>query len=146
MSGLTAVGFYRLHGVPIDRKYILTPADELKLADILAEANSTVRMAVLRKFGFARLLATAEHQILSKANGNSLIQFKLDMGAGYQAEYLRVLRVKWQDKTGAKETIIPVPRTRWQFGADGPDDISDCEQVRRWTLGWSKEAMAVAET
>lgn len=57
----------------------------------------------------------------------------------------RALQLTWQDKTGAKETFLPVPRLARQFGEDCPEDVN-CEQVRRWTLGWSKEAMAVAET
>jgi hypothetical protein len=54
--------------------------------------------------------------------------------------------VTWRDKTGDKETILPVPRLARQFGEDCPEDVNDCEQVRRWTLGWPKEAIAVAET
>jgi hypothetical protein len=60
--------------------------------------------------------------------------------------HFRVLHVTWRDKTGDKETVIPVPRLSREFGADSPDNVNDCEQVRRWILGWPKEAMAVAET
>jgi hypothetical protein len=56
--------------------------------------------------------------------------------------YLRALRLK----TGAKETMLSVLRRAAQFGEDCPDNINDCEQVRRWTLGWAREAIAVAET
>jgi len=38
------------------------------------------------------------------------------------------------------------PRTRRQFGQDCPDNINDCEQVRRWTLGWPKDVEILAET
>ena len=57
-----------------------------------------------------------------------------------------MLHLKWRDKTGDKETFLPVPRTMRQFGDDRPDNINDCEQVRRSTLGWPKEALAIAET
>ncbi len=60
--------------------------------------------------------------------------------------WLRVLHLAWQDKTGLKETILPVPRTKRQFGRDCPDNINDCEQVRRWTLGWPKDVEILAET
>lgn len=101
-------------------------------------------MAVIKKIGFARLLATTRNRIVSEVEGNSLIEFKLGIGEGHN-QYLRALRLKWQDKTGAKETM-PVPRLARQFGEDCPENVNDCEQVRRWTLGWPKEAMAVAET
>ncbi|MGH7828498.1 MAG: DUF6745 domain-containing protein [Candidatus Binatia bacterium] len=137
-------GFFYLNGVPVFKQYIETPADQLNLEDVLKLDNAAMRMAVMQKFGFTRLLATARHRLISEANGNSLIEFKL--GAKPPFEYLRALRVKWQDKTGAKETILQVPRLRGQFGADRPENINDCEHVRRWTLGWPKEALAVAET
>jgi uncharacterized protein DUF6745 len=137
--------FFYLNGVPTPKKYIETPADDLKFDEVLKEPNSAVRMAVIKKFGFARLLATTRNRIVSEAEGNSLIEFKLRIGDQHN-EYLRALRLKWQDKTGAKETMLPVPRLAAQFGADCPANINDCEQVRRWTLGWPKEAMAVAET
>jgi hypothetical protein len=138
-------GFFYLHGVSVNRKYVETPADQLELADILRELNSEVRGVVLRKFGLSRLLSTAKHRIVSEAGGNSLIEFKLKIGE-HNNEYLRALRVRWQDKTGDKETLLTVPRLARQFGDDCPPDINDCEQVRRWTLGWPKEALAVAET
>ena len=137
--------WFYLAGVPIFEKYIKTPADDLKLAEILAEPNAEIRTAVLRKFGFQRLLATTHHRIISEAAGNALIEFKLKIGEHHN-EYLRTLRLTWQDKTGAKETLLPVPRLARQFGEDCPDNINDCEQVRRWTLGWPKEALALAET
>lgn len=46
------------------------------------------------------------------------------------------------DKTGSKETIIPVPHRKSYFGTDIPEDSDDCQQVRRWTLGWPREAIA----
>jgi hypothetical protein len=138
-------GFYYLHGVPTPKKWIETPADDLKLEDILAEKNAEVRTAVIRKFGFERLAVAARPRIVSQANGNALMEFKLKVGDQHN-EYLRALRLKWEDKTGAKETLLPVPRLARQFGDDCPENVNDCEQVRRWTLGWPKEAMAIAET
>jgi hypothetical protein len=136
--------FFYLHGIPVPIMYIETPADKLKLDEVLAEENSAVRMAVIEKFGFARLLDTVQHRVVSEAEGNSLIQVRLNYRSG--VDYFRLLRVKWQDKTGSRETMLPVPRLRGEFGADAPENIHDCEQVRRWTLGWPREAMAVAET
>jgi hypothetical protein len=54
--------------------------------------------------------------------------------------------MQWCDKTGDKETVLPVPRFARQFGDDCPEDVDDCEQVRRWTLRWPKEVLAIAET
>jgi hypothetical protein len=137
--------FFYLHGIPTSKKYIETPADQLNLEEILREQNFETRAVVLRKFGFARLLSSTHNRIVSEADGNSLIEFRLRIGPHHN-EYLRALRLRWQDKTGDKETLLPVPRNASQFGEDCPDDINDCEQVRRWTLGWPKEALPVAET
>jgi hypothetical protein len=95
----------------------------------------------LGKYGFERMFKTVKHRVVSRAGENALIQFSLESG-----EFLRALHLKWRDKTGNKEIFLPVPRTLRQFGADRPTNVNDCEQVRRWTLGWPKEALAVAET
>jgi len=90
--------------------------------------------------------------VVSKANGNSLIEFTFGRrnrrsGADSSGpEKFRALHLTWQDKTGSKETILPVPRTKQQFGRDRPDDIDDCEQVRRWTLSWPKDVEILTET
>jgi hypothetical protein len=98
-------------------------------------------MALISKIGFTQLLGTVRHWTISEANGNRLLEFRLK-----GTQFLRCLHLKWRDKTGDKETVIPVPNRRSYFGRDVPDDIDDCEQVRRWTLGWPKEALAIAET
>ncbi|KKK53439.1 hypothetical protein LCGC14_3094780, partial [marine sediment metagenome] len=56
-GGFTA---YAIHGVPVPSKYIETAADEIDLAEVLAEQNAEVRMAVISKVGFQRLLRTVE--------------------------------------------------------------------------------------
>ena len=69
--------------------------------------------------------------------------FEIDalVACTYSASLDTVLSLPWQDKTGEKETMLPVPRLARQFGEDCPDNVNDCEQVRRWTLGWPKEAL-----
>jgi hypothetical protein len=57
----------------------------------------------------------------------SLIEFRIK-----GVQFLRALHIRWQDKTGQKETVIPVPSRRSEFGPDCPEDIDNCEQVRRW--------------
>ncbi|HEV8724457.1 MAG TPA: hypothetical protein VGW77_27885 [Candidatus Binatia bacterium] len=133
--------YYFLHGIRVPKKYVFTEANEIGMTEVLQERNAEVRLALISKVGFSRLLGTVRHWTISEAHGNSLIEFRIK---GIQ--FLRALHVSWQDKTGQKETVLPVPSRRSEFGADCPDDIDDCEQVRRWTLGWPKEAMAVAET
>lgn len=182
-DGLTV---YVIHGVPVPRKYIETSTEQIDLAEVLQEENAEVRMAVISKVGFKRLLETVEPnnelqqtcpdcgkcftvvipgrilqkkqfskniaRVLSRANGNSLIELSIgrrpreESSRGPGPERIRLLHVTWQDKTGSKETAIPVPRTMRQFGRDCPDDINDCEQVRRWTLGWPKDVEILAET
>jgi hypothetical protein len=142
--------YYAIHGVPVPEKYIETPADQIDFADIAKEENSAVRMALIQKFGFRRLMDTVKYRRISEANGNALIEFKIPSPgeSRWQNRHLnfRVLHVTWQDKTGDKETVIPVPRLARHFGDECPENVNDCEQVRRWTLGWPKEAIAVAET
>jgi hypothetical protein len=133
--------YYFLHGIRVPKKYGLTQAGEINLPDVLAQPNAEVRLALISKIGFARLLGTVRHWTISEADGNRLIEFRVK-----GTQLVRGLHVKWRDKTGEKETVIPVPNKRAYFGNDVPDDIDDCEQVRRWTLGWPKEALAVAET
>jgi len=133
--------FYFLHGIRVPERYVFAQADEITLAAVLEERNAEVRLALISKIGFTRLLGTVRHWTISEANGNRLVEFRVK-----GTQLVRGLHVKWRDKTGEKEMIIPVPHRRSYFGNDVPDDIDDCEQVRRWTLGWPKEAMAVAET
>jgi Domain of unknown function (DUF6745) len=132
-------GVYALHGVAVPKKYIETPADLIDPTEVLRERNAAIRAAVMSKIGFQRIVRKLKYRIISKANGNSLIEFH------FGNLTVRALPLVWVDKHGEKETILPVPRTREQFGYY-PDNINDCEQVRRWTLGWSKEADVVSET
>lgn len=131
----------------------------MSLDEVAKEPNSAIRMALIQKLGFRRLIDTAKHRVISQKRGNALIEFAIRaMKADAPDETIpswqrdertlrfRVLHVKWTDKTGSKETILPVPRLKAQFGDDVPENINDCEQVRRWTLGWSKDAISVAET
>jgi hypothetical protein len=133
--------YYFLHGVLVPKDYVLTQPVDISLKQVLEERNAQVRMALLNKIGFTRLLGTARHWTISEANGNRLIEFRVK-----GTQFLRCLHLRWRDKVGEKETVIPVPSRRSYFGNDCPADIDDCEQVRRWTLGWPKEALAIAET
>jgi hypothetical protein len=143
---------FAIHGLQVDRKWIETPADQISTTDVLAEANAEVRTALIAKIGFPRLLHETKHKVISKRKGNALIEFAFPGRKwapdrpGIASLRLRALHLTWRDKTGPKETMIPVPRTLRQFGDNLPDNIDSVEQVRRWTLGWPKEAIAVAET
>ncbi len=149
-------GSYRndIHGIPVDPKWIDTPVDKLDIGEIMREENAAVRGALITKYGFERLLQNVQHKTISKTKGNSLIEFifpgRHSNPSAAQPMIatlrLRALHLKWQGKKGPKQTVLPVPRTLRQFGADRPTNINSCEQIRRWTLGWPKEALAVAET
>jgi hypothetical protein len=143
----------RFHGVAIDSKWLRTPADQITIDDVMKEQNAEVRSALIGKIGFERLLKTARYRTVSQHHGNRLIEFKFAGQQWRSKEHPRIdtlrfraLHLKWRGKTGDRETMLPVPRTLGQFGADRPANVNDCEQVRRWTLGWPKEALAVAET
>jgi len=142
---------YAIHGVPVPEKYIVMPAEQLDFGELIKEPNAAVRMAVIEKFGFRRLMDTVKYKRVSTACGNSLIEFRLARPENDErwtggALRFRALHLKWRDKTGDRETVVPVPRLARQFGDDCPENVDDCEQVRRWTLGWPKEAMSMAET
>lgn len=85
-------GYYYLSGVPVPASYGKTPADEIKLDEVLQLRNSDTRMAIIKKIGFNRLLATTRHRSVSEADGNSLIEFKLGDKAPYL--YLRAISVR----------------------------------------------------
>jgi hypothetical protein len=141
------------HGVDVDRKWTATPADEIDFADILKEENTSIRAALLGKYGLERMLKNLKYRTVSKMKGNALLEFVIPGIKWESAEKpgvatikMRVLHLKWKDKTGERETLLPVPRLQSQFGADRPANCDSAEQVRRWTLGWPKEALAIAET
>ncbi len=134
-------GVYALHGVRVPEKYVLTPADKMDPADVLKEQNAQVRMAVINKIGFARMLGKLPHKVVSEQVGNSLIEFDLN------GQPIRALHLRWAVKGGeAEETVLPVWRTKEEFGQDGPDDPDDFEQVRRWTLGVGKNDTIIFES
>ena len=134
-------GVYALHGVRVPEKYVLTPADKMDPADVLKEQNAQVRMAVINKIGFARMLGKLPHKVVSEQVGNSLIEFDLN------GQPIRALHLRWAVKGGeAEETVLPVWRTKEEFGQYGPDDPDDFEQVRRWTLGVGKNDTIIFES
>jgi hypothetical protein len=144
---------HAIHGLQVAPKWIDTPAEKIDIAEVMSEENAEVRRALIAKFGFERLLKATPYRTVSKWRSNALIEFTfpgrkwISAGRpGIETLRLRALHLRWEDKTGRKETVLPVPRTLRQFGADRPANINSCEQVRRWTLGWPKEALAIAET
>lgn len=92
-------------------KYILTPADQIHFGDMIKERNAAVRLAIIKKFGFRRLMDTIRYRVISRADGNSLMEFTIHpTGKRSWVPRFRALQLTWQDKTGAKETFLPVPR------------------------------------
>jgi hypothetical protein len=141
------------HGVPMSRKWMETPADQIEFAEILKEKNASIRSALLGKYGLERMVKNIKHRTISKLKGNALLEFVIPgrkwespEKRGIATLRMRMLHLKWKDKTGDRETLLPVPRIQSQFGDNRPSNIDSCEQVRHWTLGWPKEAIAVAET
>ena len=68
---------YAIHGIAVPEKYITTPANQIDFADLIQEPNAAVRMAVIEKFGFRRLMDTVKYKRISTADGNSLVEFRL---------------------------------------------------------------------
>lgn len=134
---------YAIHGVRVPMKYIITAPDKIDPKEVLSESNAEIRTAVIKKCGFGRFRQHLKNNIISKANGNELIEF--DLGNDMK---VRGLLLRWADKHDSKETVLPVPRTKEQFEKTGdiPDDINDCEQVRKWTMGLKKSDQLIIET
>ena len=141
-------GVYAIHGVRVPEQYISAPADKIDPINVMNETNAQVRMAVISKIGFVRMLGKLPHKIIS-TNSNTrglersdeLIEFNL----GNETR-VRGLHVWWREKSGEeKENVIPVWRTREQFGEDCPEDIDDCEAVRRWVMRLPKDAEIAEE-
>ena len=141
-------GLYAIHGVLVPGKYIETPVDQLALAEILTEQNAQVRMAVISRVGFARLMGKIPHKVISTSPNRRGLTEKKDELLEFDLGNLLVrgLHLAWREKSGEdKETVIPVWRTKEQFGPNCPDNINDCEQVRRWVMGLNKNAEIVTE-
>ena len=122
---------YSIHGVRVPGKYCETPAHEIDPREVLAEDNADIRMAVIKKCGFAHFLKHLNAETISEENGNKLIEFSIS-----ENMLVRALHLKWTDKISEKETVLPVPRTEEEYRETGgyiPSDINSCEQVRLWT-------------
>lgn len=124
-------GLYMLHGVQVPAHYVITPADRIRPMDVLQERNADVRMAVLSKIGWVKIVKKLSSRVISKGpDGRSeLIEFPID------GMLRRGLHVFWREADGEHETLIPVPRTREEFGERCPNNRDDFEQVRLWTFG-----------
>ena len=145
-------GFHALRGVKVDDRYLTQPVTG---KDLLNERNAQVRMVLLEKYG-AKMLDDLPHKVVSKKDdGRKWLNFEsswirlIEMTwDGY--EKIRMLHLKWKDKDGKRhETLIHVPATAREFqrlGQKPPDDIDDCEEMRRWVMRLNPEDMLVKET
>jgi hypothetical protein len=68
---------YALNGVVMDKKYILTPAEQLKSVDILKETNVEVRRELIRKVGIERMLEVLPHKVMGIKNNYELLSIQL---------------------------------------------------------------------
>ena len=143
-------GLYALRGVRIDEKYITEPVTGKQL---IRERNAEVRMVLLEKYG-AKLLDSMPHRVVSKRGSKlfgvispdtRLIEMTWD-----NYERIRMLHLKWKDKDGTRhETLIHVPATKREFqllGQKPPEDIDDCEEMRRWVMRLEEGDELVKET
>ena len=134
-------GVAAIHGVRVPQHYVETPAEKIDPVELLKEPNAQVRMAIIGKVGFYRLIRHLKTEEISRSpTGNKLIT--IDLGG----QTIRALHLTWEERDGLHETVLPVPSRRDQFGADCPNNIDDFEQVRRWTLGWDMNVNIMAES
>ena len=144
-------GFYALRGVRVDEKYIDKPVSGKALME---ERNAEVRMVLLEKYG-PKLLDDVEHKVISKKGNGSLFGLEsphtrlIEMNwDGYQK--IRMLHLRWKDKNGERhETLIHVPAAAREFqilGSVPPENIDDCEEMRRWVMRLNPEDSLIKET
>lgn len=144
-------GLYALRGVKVDEKYITEPVSG---KDLMKERNAQVRMVLLEKYG-AKLIDDMPHKVVSKKGTRALFGFEkphtrlIEMTwEGF--EKIRMLHLKWRDKERKDhETLIHVPATLWEFqrlNQKPPENIDDCEEMRRWVMRLNPEDMLIKET
>ena len=71
--------YFAIHGVPVPEKY------KIDFADIAKEENTAVRMALIQKFGFRRLMDTVKYRRIRKpmeTRCSSLTSREKAIGAG----------------------------------------------------------------
>jgi hypothetical protein len=123
---------YAIHGVRVPRRYVETPADKISPLELLIhEDNTQVRMAVISKVGFLRLMSHLQSTVIDIKGRDQLLE--VDVGG----RRLRLLHLHWKEADGEHGTMLPVPATRGEFANVGPfipHNINDFEEVRWWTF------------
>jgi hypothetical protein len=135
-------GVYAIHGVRVPKEYVETPADKINPVSLLKEQNAQIRMAVIGKVGFSRLLRHLKTETISKGrNGDRLIS--IDLGD----QMIRALHLSWEEIDGRHETVLPVPTTKEDWASSGkkivPDNLDDFEHVRLATFGWKPSQVEI---
>ena len=70
-------GTYRLNGVSVDEKYVMTPAEGIEAKDVLSETNVEVRRELIRKIGVERFIQAAGAKVLNKQGDYELLSVRL---------------------------------------------------------------------
>jgi len=135
-------GGYYLNGVAVPEKYITKPVDP---EELLREPNAEVRMAVIQKEGFDKIIDKLDAKVVDEDGGNALYDVLLS-----SIGEIRLLKLSWDDMFSTrKRTFLPVPRTKEEFLAVSgtcPTDINNVEQVRLWTMHCESDDMILEET
>ena len=80
---------YALNGVSMDKKYVMTKAQEIPAEWVMKEANVEVRRELLRKVGIERLLNDLPHKLLETRGNYEL--YSIDLSEAIKdARYLKM--------------------------------------------------------
>jgi len=87
-DGITEI--YSLNGVVLDKKYVLTPAEQISPTDVVRETNVEVRRELLRKVGVERCLEGLGAKILESSGNYELLSVNLSDDIK-NAKYLKMI-------------------------------------------------------
>ena len=81
---------YRLNGIPMTEKQVMTPAEKLDPKEIMQETNADVRRELIRKVGIERMLTVLPNRVMDKVGEYQLLSIKLSDEL-QDARYLKML-------------------------------------------------------
>jgi hypothetical protein len=124
-----------LDGIPVSKKLYETPAEKLKVDQVLKLKNAQLRAALLKKIGPERIAKEYRNTVIheDKKRNMLLMEFPIavDDGNGSNKSRLRILRVKCP--TTKQFYYLGVPDFVWDCGKK--TKLNKCEQARQWTFG-----------
>jgi hypothetical protein len=81
---------YALNGVVLDKRWVMTPAEEIKADEILKEQNVEIRRELLRKVGIEKIFEQLPHKVIETKGTYTL--YSIDLSPTVRgAKYLKMV-------------------------------------------------------